>query len=212
MSNPKLPNAFVRFCRHIYNPLGFTKGYAFTLYFILSGALLGFTLARLQFLAYNKAFCPRNVDDQLAAPGECFYFSSGIPKVGLLLHLATVLPAGLLVVFQFMPVIRHKFLLYHRIAGYVVVVLSIASSVGALMSARRAFGGGLDVQAGTGLLTIAHLGSLGLAIWNIRRKQIEQHRAWMLRAWVYVRLSSSLVPCLLFLLHPKLTPCRPAPS
>ena len=39
------PNAFVALLRRLYNPLGFHKGYNFTLFFILAGALFGFALA-----------------------------------------------------------------------------------------------------------------------------------------------------------------------
>jgi hypothetical protein len=186
----KEPNAFVRLARPLYNNLGFTKGYAFTLYVILGGALLGFTLARLQYLAYDTTFCPTSPDDQQAAPGECFYFSTSRYKIGLLVHLGAIFPASILVIFQFLPIIRHKFLLYHRLAGYVILMLSVVSSAGVLMIARRSFGGGLEIQGLVGVLTLMFLGSLGMALWNIRKKQVEKHRAWMLRAWVYVSLLS----------------------
>jgi uncharacterized membrane protein len=54
------------------------------------------------------------------------------------------------------------------------------------MIARRAFGGGIETQAGVGLLSIITLASLGLAINAIKRLRIDQHRAWMLRCWFYV--------------------------
>lgn len=54
------------------------------------------------------------------------------------------------------------------------------------MILRRAFGGGLDTQAGLGLLAIMSLCSLGSAIVSIKRLHIDAHRAWMLRAWFYV--------------------------
>jgi hypothetical protein len=54
------------------------------------------------------------------------------------------------------------------------------------MIARVAFGGGLDIQAGVGMLALMTLVSLGLAYVNIKRLRIDQHRAWMLRAWFYV--------------------------
>lgn len=48
--------AFVAFWRRVYHPLGFKKGYNFPLFVILVGALMGFVLARLQFLDYNGVF------------------------------------------------------------------------------------------------------------------------------------------------------------
>ena len=41
--NPN-PNAFIRAARHVYNPIGFKKGYNFILFFIYAGAMLGFIL------------------------------------------------------------------------------------------------------------------------------------------------------------------------
>jgi uncharacterized membrane protein len=106
-------------------------------------------------------------------------------KTGILLHLASILPASLLVVGQFTPFIRKRFRTYHRIAGYTAVALGVISIAGVLMIADRSFGGALSTQAWIGALSVAFLTALGLAIYNIRMKQIEQHRAWMIRAWVW---------------------------
>jgi len=54
------------------------------------------------------------------------------------------------------------------------------------MIAPASFGGGLAVRGWVGLLAIMAVTSLALAIYNIKRLQIDQHRAWMLRAWFYV--------------------------
>lgn len=176
-------NAFVAAARKIYNPIGFSKGYNFVLFFIFAGALMGFSLARLQYLDYDGTFCGK---DSQAATGECFFSGRGTPRIGLLMHLATILPAGLLVSFQFVPAIRHKVILFHRINGYIILVLSLVSTVGALMAARHAFGGGLETQLGVGFVGIAFITCLFLAWINIKRLQLEQHRAWMLRGWFYV--------------------------
>lgn len=102
------------------------------------------------------------------------------------MHLAACLPAGVLMVLQFVPVIRHKFLIFHRINGYVIIILTLISNVGALMICRRSFGGGLDTQSAVGTLAILTTVSLGLGYYNIKRLQIDQHRAWMLRAMFYM--------------------------
>ncbi len=107
-------------------------------------------------------------------------------RVGLLLHLSTCLPVGLLMVWQFVPVIRHRFLLFHRINGYAVILLTLASNAGAIIIAPRAFGGGLDTQSAVGLTVILTTLSLVMAYINIKRLQIDQHRAWMLRAMFYM--------------------------
>ncbi|WAO95538.1 Hypothetical protein NCS54_01316600 [Fusarium falciforme] len=175
-------NAFVAAARKIYNPIGFSKGYNFVLFFVFAGALMGFSLARLQYLDYDGTFCGK---DGQAGIGECYFSGRGAPRIGLLMHLATILPAGLLVCFQFVPAIRHKGILFHRINGYIILVLSLISTVGALMAARHAFGGGLEAQLGAGFVGIAFITCLFLAWINIKRLQLEQHRAWMLRGWFY---------------------------
>lgn len=176
-------NRFVAAARKVYNPVGFTKGYNFTLFFIFAGALVGFTLARFQFLALDSTCTSQGSDKPL----DCFYYSKGSPeRVGIYLHLGTILPAAMLVCLQFVPVIRHRFILFHRLNGYVILVLSLVSTAGVFMLARRAVGGWMDVQMAVGALSISFVVALALAVYNVKRLQIEQHRAWMLRAWFYV--------------------------
>lgn len=181
-------NAFVATARKVYNPIGFSRGYNFVLWFIFAGAFLGFILARLQYLNFTGIYCSSdNASGQGALPGECWYFLRRPRyKIGIILHLATILPAGLLACLQFTPFIRHKVLLLHRINGWFVVLLSFVGTVAAMMIARVSFGGGIESQTVLGVLAIMFLGSLVLAVVNIKLLQIEQHRAWMLRAWFYV--------------------------
>lgn len=104
-------------------------------------------------------------------------------KIGIHIHLICVIPACILVFFQFIPIIRHKLLLIHRINGYLVTLLLITGNLGAMMIARRAFGGTLATQTCVGAMAISTTISSILAYINIKRLQIEQHRAWMLRTW-----------------------------
>ncbi len=62
--------------------------------FIFAGALFGFVLARLQYLSIDGKFRTG------ASPGDWYYLRHGYLKIGITLHLATILPAGFLVVFQ----------------------------------------------------------------------------------------------------------------
>lgn len=87
---------------------------------------------------------------------------------------------------QFVPVIRHNFILLHRINGYIVIVLVMISNAGTFLIIRRSFGGTLPTQAAMGLLVILSTTSISMAYYNIKRLQIEQHRAWMLRAMFYL--------------------------
>lgn len=107
-------------------------------------------------------------------------------RIGITLHLGCILPAAFLAVFQFTPVIRHKVTLYHRMAGYVIVTLVLLANAGAIIIAPHAFGGALTTQAGIGLMAILSTVGLFLAIYNIKRMQIDQHRKWMLRTWFYM--------------------------
>jgi hypothetical protein len=146
--------------------------------------MLGFTLARLPYLNVGGP-APSSFKNG-ASPGEWYYLKSGHYRLGITLHLVTILPAGLLVVWQFVPIIRWRFPLFHHVNGYLVMILIILSNIGALMIARRSFGGGLDVQAAIGSLVILSIIAICMSHYNIRRLQIDQHRAWMLRAVFYI--------------------------
>ncbi|KAK7421986.1 hypothetical protein QQZ08_009707 [Neonectria magnoliae] len=180
-------NAFVRAAHKVYNPINFSKGYNFTLWFIFAGALMGFILARLIYLDYSGVYCSTNPDalgPNAAVPSEYWtYNQKECLQGGIRMHLYTIIPSGFLVCFQFVPAIRSRVILFHRINGYIVVFLSLAGTIGALMIAKEAFEGGIDTQAAIGFLAIVFLGSLSISYYNIKKLQIEQHRAWMLRAW-----------------------------
>jgi uncharacterized membrane protein len=141
--------------------------------------MFGFCLSRLQYLDVAGNFASNT------APSEWYWFHAGHYRIGLTLHLATALPAGLLMVWQFVPYIRHRYLLFHRLNGYLVVMLLVLSNVGALMIARRAFGGDISTQAAVGVLALITSGGLAMALYNVKRLQIDQHRAWMLRTMVW---------------------------
>jgi drug/metabolite transporter (DMT)-like permease len=105
------------------------------------------------------------------------------------LHLYTIIPAALLVVLQFIPVIRHKLILFHRMSGYIVVILSLISNAGTIIITKHAFGGDFATQTWTGAMVILTTVGYIMAWINIKLLQIDQHRAWMLRTWAWVCLS-----------------------
>ncbi|KAF4449085.1 hypothetical protein F53441_7597 [Fusarium austroafricanum] len=188
MAPPTRPpaNAFVAAARKIYNPIGFSKGYNFVLWFIFAGAMFGFSLARMMFLDYYGIYCNPTGKTTGAGPGECWsYNSKDLYKIGIKMHLYTIIPAAFLVCFQFVPFIRYKALLFHRMNGYTVIILAIVGTVGAIIIAPVSFGGSLIIRGWVGALAIMFLGSLAISIYNIKKLQLEQHRAWMLRAWFY---------------------------
>ncbi|KAK3684556.1 hypothetical protein LTR37_020159 [Vermiconidia calcicola] len=156
-----------------YGAVGFNKGYNLPLFIIFAGAMFGFCAARLAYFNIHRYVAE-------SAPGEWYWYQHGFYRVGLVMHIASVMPAGLLMVWQFVPIIRKKLLIFHRINGYIVIVLLAFGVASALMVARRSFGGAPATQAAIGLLAILLVVSLGMAYYNIKRLQIDQHRAWML--------------------------------
>lgn len=196
MVKPDRPprNAFVKGARKIYNPIGFSKGYNFVLWFILCGALFGFSVARLPMIDFHGLFCNLEKDTSFAAgPGECFYYLQGYYTVGMILHLATILPASVLACFQFVPAIRHRFIILHRVNGYIVLLLTLLGMAGVFMITNVSYGGSAEIVVAVVLLGALFLVALVMAFINIKRLQIEQHRAWMIRAWVYVCGSTLVV-------------------
>lgn len=181
--NPN-PNKVVKTLRKAYNAVGFNKGYNAILAFIFGGAWFGFILARAQYLNVNGE--AKSSYRSGSAPGEWYWFRQGYYNMAIQLHLYTVIPCGLLALVQFVPYIRRRFTIIHRINGYIVLLLLLLVNISALMLARRAFGGSLATQTFVGILAILTTGGSLLAWLNIRRLQIDQHRAWMLRVWFYI--------------------------
>lgn len=68
-----------------------------------------------------------------------------------------------LMCFQFVPIIRHKARMFHRINGYVIITLAILGNAGVLMIARRAFGGEIPTQVVFGVLVILTTFGLGVS-------------------------------------------------
>ncbi|KAK2692471.1 hypothetical protein QWA68_008503 [Fusarium oxysporum] len=176
--------------RRIHRAFGFNKGYNFVLWFLFGGAFLAFTLSRFIYLDFDGRLCPsepptnRPYGSRGAVPGECYHYRRGVGKAGIIMHLAGILPAAVLVVFQFLPVIRHRSLIVHRINGYVVLLLSTVGTIGVFMIARHTFGGTLEMQTVTGAASILFVTCMLLAYINIKKLQLEQHRAWMIRGWI----------------------------
>lgn len=184
------PNLLVRHLRRLYLPIGFRSGPKFALWFLLGGALGGFCAARLRYLDFRGVLCPSDPLERRGAaiPGECYHFEALVGRAGIMMHLAAVLPASVLAVFQFVPAIRYRFLTYHRVAGYVVIMLSVVSMLGVVLIAKPTFGGSLDMQAATGTAVAIFLACLSMGYYNIKKLRLHEHRAWMLRAWVIARL------------------------
>ncbi|EFR00965.1 hypothetical protein MGYG_03967 [Nannizzia gypsea CBS 118893] len=170
---------FASFWHRLIGAVGFKRSYNFILFFIFAGGLFEFTLSRLQYLDINKF-------REGIIPGEWYYYRQNLYKVGIMLHLGAILPCMLLVILQFVPIIRYKAPLFHRLNGYVIMLLFLVSSAGVIIITPHAFDGSPTSRFNNGVLVLASATSIIVAYINIRRKQIEQHRAWMLRAMFYM--------------------------
>lgn len=112
-------------------------------------------------------------------------YGNSWPHVSWLLpHIIAGLLAAILGPLQFWPKIRRDYLPFHRIAGRLYVVAVLAASIASLGLSFRlsvnnaAYAGGLIGLAGAWILTT------GLAFVAIRRKNLTQHKQWMIRSYV----------------------------
>ncbi|KAL8857755.1 MAG: hypothetical protein Q9178_005655 [Gyalolechia marmorata] len=143
--------------------------------------MLTFSLLRLPYLRLD-AVLSRSV-----APGDWFYYRAGWYRYAIAIHLFAILPVGILMIPQFIPNLRSKkFITYHKLNGWIIWCLVCVGNIGALMVMRRAFGGGVDSQSIVVTLVIMTQFGIGMAYYNIKRHQIDQHRAWMLRTMFYL--------------------------
>lgn len=176
--------------QRLHRLIGFRNGYNFVLWCIFALGLLCFTLSRAPYLDYYGVFCkPKSLAPSFhAAPGECYFFlNGGREQIGMMMHLYGIIPSCFLLFFQFVPIIRRKAVMFHRINGYIIILLMAVAVVGGLMMTRNAFGGDVSFQVANVLLGAIVTICLVLAMVNIKRLQIDEHRSWMLRAWVLVR-------------------------
>ncbi len=141
--------------------------------------MFGFSLVKLQDFNFDGHFSKE------IKPGDWYFYHSGVFRAGMLIHLAGCLPAGLLMVLQFLPAIRHKYLLFHRVNGYVVLLLLLLANAGACIIIPRAAQGLLATQSSESVLVLLTTFGMIMAYWNVKRLQIDQHRAWMLRTMFY---------------------------
>lgn len=178
--------------------LGFQKTYNLLLFLLLGGlGIAGQGIAQTPKLDYFHVFCRRNHLQRgvHAAPGECYYFlNGGREQIGMMLHIYAVVPMCFLLVLQFLPVVRQRWILLHRVGGYAVLLLMGVAVGGGVMASRGSFGGELAWRALVWVLAGMVVGGFGMSMGNLWRLRVEQHRVWMLRTWAWVRVPSFLCP------------------
>lgn len=126
-------------------------------------------------------------DGTTGFPAACYWISHfDRYHIAITLHLSCYLPAGILAAFQFVPGIRHRFIWYHRIMGYILIVLAVLGNIGAAMLSDTAMGGEQAFQVTVGLVVVGTGFTFAFAIYNIRKAQLDGHRAWMIRTWAYI--------------------------
>lgn len=178
--------------QRLYTWLGFKKAYNGRLFCIFALPFFAFALSQ-----FVQCYTIKGIRISQTAPGEMYWFQSGHRRLGLQIHLAAILPCALLAVLQFIPSIRQKTPTFHRINGHIVLVLLLIAHAGALMIGRHAFGGSVDVLINLAIIVAMTTIGGALAYYNIRRLQIDQHRAWMLRTMFYLGVIVSARPVIL---------------
>ncbi|KAK2749120.1 hypothetical protein FQN55_003822 [Onygenales sp. PD_40] len=160
--------------------LGFSKSYNTALFCIFAFPFFLFSLWQAIDCLVSNGLRNGNI-----IPGEMYWFRQGRGRLGIFIHLATVLPFSMLSVPQFSPALRRKWPAFHRINGRISLVLFFVSSIGALMIADISFGGAFDIQVMVVILTAVSTISAALAYYNAYRLQLDAHRAWILRTMFY---------------------------
>ena len=84
---------------------------------------------------------------------------------------------------QFIPRIRVEHLNMHRWLGRILVVSAFIIGISALVMTYTMNIGGANETAATTLFGILFLLCLTRAYWHIRRKEVAQHREWMIRTF-----------------------------
>lgn len=97
-------------------------------------------------------------------------------------HIGGGLVAIMLGAFQVNSRLRARFLPLHRRLGQLYLLAVVVGGTAGLFLALRSFGG-LATHFGFGLMAVCWLGTTMTAYRHIRRRELNAHRAWMLRSY-----------------------------
>jgi len=157
--------------------LGFRDKYSLLNCFIWGGALVGYCLAR------SPTMNPAKIAN-LLVPGEWFWFAHPVYKINLFIHIYLTTIGGIGAVLQFLPAIRRRNVIIHRLNGYGVLFCLIVGNICGAIVGRRSFGGELNVQSAYYILGIMVVYAGLMGAYNVK-KDTRRHRKWMLRMVVY---------------------------
>lgn len=104
-------------------------------------------------------------------------------RAALLLHITCGTLALLSGPLQFSTRLRRRSLQLHRITGRVYLIAVAFGSLGAFILAGTIHGR-WAWAFGLAMLAVAWLATSGMAYYTILRRQIEQHKEWMIRSYV----------------------------
>jgi len=156
---------------------GFREKYSLALLLFFGGALIGFCLAR------SPMMSPARFREKTVA-GEWFWYRQPLYKPSAFIHIYLSTISGIFSVLQFIPGIRRRAVIWHRINGYLTLALLIPSTICGAIMARRAYGGELNVQTAWYFLTLMIIFSALFGFMNVK-KHTRKHRKWMLRTVTY---------------------------
>ena len=126
------------------------------------------------------------------------------------LTLVHIVPGALFLVLallQFVPSIRAKHLQVHRWLGRILVVSGLVIGISALVMSYTMNIGGVNETAATTLFGILFLFCLIKAYRHIRRKEVAQHREWMIRTFaIGLGVATTRPIVAMFFAFRKLTP------
>ncbi|PBK89724.1 hypothetical protein ARMGADRAFT_935385 [Armillaria gallica] len=156
--------------------LGFKEQQSLLLYFIFGGALLGYCL-------FHAPMMNMKTMERLTVPGEWFWLSKNGFKVAYPMHVYLSIIGGIFVLLQFIPAIRRRAVLLHRINGYFVLLCLIPANVCGSITGYRSFGGEINAQSAYYTLGISIIFCFCAGLFNVK-SNTREHRRWMIRGVV----------------------------
>jgi uncharacterized membrane protein len=114
------------------------------------------------------------------------FFTAPLPIV---IHIVSSAIYIILGAFQFSPGLRRARLHWHRVAGRLLLPCGIVSALSAMWMAiyyAPLFGAGITIMYIRLVVSAAVILFLCLGFVAIRRREIQQHRAWMIRAYALI--------------------------